>query len=267
MDLELLTALAEVNRLRIVELLNLGPRPVGEISVELGLRQPQTTKHLQTLERAGLVTMHPLGQRRIYALRREPLEALRGWLEGLEPEHPSENVLEQYAEAIDAERGRAERDPGWAVGRTTRLTRKLPAAPNDVWAHWTTPALVRRWWSPEHFEVAECEIEAAVDGPLRIVMQEGDGACYLARGRFLALAPPRRLRFELSHIGPDDEPLFTAIHDVRLDPRNDGTQLTLVVRVTEATPAAVPALAGLKLGWRQLLTKLAHSLNSDGEQG
>ena len=31
------------------------PRPVGEIAARLDLRQPQVTKHLQTLERTGLV--------------------------------------------------------------------------------------------------------------------------------------------------------------------------------------------------------------------
>ena len=39
-------------------------------------RQPQTTKHLQTLERAGVVTSQRTGQRRIYALRPGPLRDL-----------------------------------------------------------------------------------------------------------------------------------------------------------------------------------------------
>jgi DNA-binding transcriptional ArsR family regulator len=72
-DVLVLAALAEPNRLRIVELLGEAPRPVGEIATALGLRQPQVTKHLQTLERAGLVRVHPLGQRRVYVLRRSPL--------------------------------------------------------------------------------------------------------------------------------------------------------------------------------------------------
>src|SRR5436853_7161480 len=83
-DSGLLAALAEPNRLRIVELLGESPRPVGEIAARLDLRQPQVTKHLQTLERTGLVEAHPLGRRRIYALRREPLRAPRDWLGGFE---------------------------------------------------------------------------------------------------------------------------------------------------------------------------------------
>ena len=90
MDAQLFSALNEPNRLRIVELLNSAPRSVGEVAAQLGLRQPQTTKHLQTLQRAGLVTMHPLGQRRIYALRRERFRELLDWLETLAPESPSD---------------------------------------------------------------------------------------------------------------------------------------------------------------------------------
>src|SRR5215217_8656254 len=110
MDPDTLAALAEPNRLRIVELLEKAPRAVGEIAALLELRQPQATKHLQTLQRAGLVTMHPLGQRRIYALHREPLRELRRWLEPFEIDHPSEDVLEQYRRAIEAEQQHP--DPG-----------------------------------------------------------------------------------------------------------------------------------------------------------
>ncbi|MGL1442127.1 helix-turn-helix domain-containing protein, partial [Vibrio parahaemolyticus] len=45
MDSRLLAALAEPNRLRIIELLGEAPRPVGEIATTLGVRQPQVTKH------------------------------------------------------------------------------------------------------------------------------------------------------------------------------------------------------------------------------
>lgn len=76
-----LTALAEPNRLRIVELLREGPRPVGEIAATLQLRQPQVSKHLRILSAAGLVDVHPSAQQRIYHLRAEPFQALDAWLD------------------------------------------------------------------------------------------------------------------------------------------------------------------------------------------
>ena len=76
-----LSALAESNRLRIVDLLREGPRPVGEIATELGLRQPQVSKHLRVLLDAGLVEVHPNAQQRVYELRPQPFTEMSAWLE------------------------------------------------------------------------------------------------------------------------------------------------------------------------------------------
>ncbi len=76
-----LSALAEPNRLAIVQLLRRTPLPVGEIATRLELRQPQVSKHLRVLSAAGLVQVRPVAQQRIYALRPEPLKELDAWLE------------------------------------------------------------------------------------------------------------------------------------------------------------------------------------------
>lgn len=78
---ETLAALAEPNRLRIVELLRAGPRPVGEISTRLQLRQPQVSKHLQLLREVGLVDVQAIAQQRVYELRPEPFRKLHAWVE------------------------------------------------------------------------------------------------------------------------------------------------------------------------------------------
>src|SRR5438034_2715139 len=75
------SALAEPNRLEIVQLLRRKPLPVGEIAARLELGQPQGSKHLRVLSEAGLVQVHPVAQQRIYALRPEPLRELDLWLE------------------------------------------------------------------------------------------------------------------------------------------------------------------------------------------
>jgi DNA-binding transcriptional ArsR family regulator len=79
--LETFRALAEPNRLQIVELLLNGPRPVGDMVDQLGLRQPQVSKHLRVLSEAGLVDVRVDAQRRIYALRPQPLQELEEWIE------------------------------------------------------------------------------------------------------------------------------------------------------------------------------------------
>ncbi len=75
-----LTALAEPNRLHIMEILQDGPRSVGEIVEQLGLRQPQVSKHLRVLVEAGLVEVERDAQRRIYRVRPQPFQELDGWL-------------------------------------------------------------------------------------------------------------------------------------------------------------------------------------------
>jgi DNA-binding transcriptional ArsR family regulator len=67
--------------LRIVELLRAGPRPVGAIAKRLRLRQPQVSKHLQTLKEAGLVSSYADGQKRVYGLRIGPFQKLSQWLD------------------------------------------------------------------------------------------------------------------------------------------------------------------------------------------
>jgi DNA-binding transcriptional ArsR family regulator len=76
-----LNALAEPNRMRIVELLREGPCPVGEIAGRLQIRQPQVSKHLHVLSRAGLVKMKPAANQRVYQLEAKPFEELGDWLE------------------------------------------------------------------------------------------------------------------------------------------------------------------------------------------
>ena len=72
--------LAEPTRRRILDLLLQGERPVGDLVAALGVAQPNVSKHLRALSDAGLVRVRPDGQRRIYALRAEPLRELDTWL-------------------------------------------------------------------------------------------------------------------------------------------------------------------------------------------
>jgi len=94
--LETLKALAEPNRLHIVELLRDGPRPVGDMVQRLHLRQPQVSKHLRVLSDAGLVDARVDAQRRIYTLRTAPLQQLDVWLEGYR------QLWEQNFQRLDA---------------------------------------------------------------------------------------------------------------------------------------------------------------------
>lgn len=81
--------------MRIVELLREGPLTVGEIADRLGLRQPQTSKHLKVLSDSGIVEATADGNRRIYRLRPEPFRALDAWL------HSFRLVMEERLDNLD----------------------------------------------------------------------------------------------------------------------------------------------------------------------
>lgn len=80
-NISTLSALAESNRMHIVELLRQGPQTVGEIADRLGLKQPQTSKHLKVLSDSGIVEVQAQANRRIYKLRPEPFQALDYWIQ------------------------------------------------------------------------------------------------------------------------------------------------------------------------------------------
>jgi DNA-binding transcriptional ArsR family regulator len=81
MNVMTLSALAEPNRMRIVEFLRDEPRSVGEIAKKLTLRQPQVSKHLRVLTETGWVEVRPLAQQRIYQLQATHFQELDKWLE------------------------------------------------------------------------------------------------------------------------------------------------------------------------------------------
>lgn len=80
---EVWNALAEPNRVRIVELLRAGPLTVGEIAERLELRQPQVSKHLRVLNESKLVEVQPIANRRIYQLRSQAFQELDHWLQSI----------------------------------------------------------------------------------------------------------------------------------------------------------------------------------------
>lgn len=77
-------ALGEPTRLRIVELLRLGPSSVGDIADALGIRQPQVSKHLRVLGEVGLVSGRAEARWRIYRLEAEPFGQIAHWLDSFE---------------------------------------------------------------------------------------------------------------------------------------------------------------------------------------
>ncbi|MET0782443.1 MAG: metalloregulator ArsR/SmtB family transcription factor [Microbacterium sp.] len=79
--IETLAALAEPNRLAIVEYLRGGPLSVGDIVERTGMSQPLVSKHLKVLSDVAIVDRRVDGKRRIYALEQSRFAELDRWLD------------------------------------------------------------------------------------------------------------------------------------------------------------------------------------------
>lgn len=82
MHIDTFEALADRTRRRIVESLQSGEKPVGEIVKRSGIHQSGVSRHLRILQEAGFVAVRPEGQQRFYSLRPEPFRELDTWLTG-----------------------------------------------------------------------------------------------------------------------------------------------------------------------------------------
>ncbi|MEU6796145.1 metalloregulator ArsR/SmtB family transcription factor [Nonomuraea wenchangensis] len=262
----ILTALADPARRRLVELLAERPRAVGVLAQLAGARQPQTTKHLQSLERAGLVTSQRSGQRRVYALRAGPLRELAAALTRLadtaDQAGGSRETYDRYGLNLQAER-LAAKEPGWADGRSFTFHRSLAGSPEEVWRHLTEAGLLARWWTPEDLRVSELVFEARQGG--RIVheyrdAEDADGSDLVvgrARGVVDDVRPGEHLAYRLSPELPDGSPAFTAHLDLALRPAGGGTGLDVHFRITDSAVESADFVAGIEIGFGQSLDKLA----------
>lgn len=254
------SALADSARWRIVELLAERPRSVGELAEATGLRQPQTTKHLQTLARAGLVTVFPLGQRRVYALEAAPLAAfeqrLRDLVKSIDAHADERDVIARYRAAIEAETAVADGER-WADGRTFSFERLLDGPRDVVWRHWVDPDLLASWWAVPSMTVADCALEPEPGGRALLVYRDAEGRLYPSEGQVHVAQEPEHLAFDLSVLDAAGAVSFIGHYDLRLSAVSGGTHLRLDLRITDTTVEAVPYIAGIATGWSQVLNNLA----------
>jgi len=72
-------AVAERNRRVLIDLMKAGPRAVGELVAGSGMSYSATSQHLAILRRAGLVSSHASGRRRVYGLHPAALQEVHDW--------------------------------------------------------------------------------------------------------------------------------------------------------------------------------------------
>jgi uncharacterized protein YndB with AHSA1/START domain/DNA-binding transcriptional ArsR family regulator len=254
---QVLATIGEPTRFRIVMLLADSPRTVGELTAALGALQPQTTKHVQALEAAGVIRVRKLGRRRLASLNRESLGRLAAWFEGLAAQTDDDRALDDYAAGVAEAEERA--GSGQPVSVDFTLERRVPASRDAVWHAWTDPEVAARWWSPRHFTVVRCAIAPEPGARTELVLSEADGAEYASTGVVQEVETGSLLRFELSPVDAEGRVVLPVEVSLRLDGEAE-TALRVIVRASAANPEAAPMLAGLEPAWSQQLDRLEQVL-------
>src|SRR5215213_4414700 len=77
-------AVAEPRRRQILDALAGGERPVNDLVRELGLGQPQVSKHLRVLREVGVVDVREHGRQRLYRLNGPALKPIHDWVKTYE---------------------------------------------------------------------------------------------------------------------------------------------------------------------------------------
>ena len=139
------------------------------------------------------------------------------------------------------------------------ITREFEAPRHLVYKAWTTPELVRRWWSGRQGEMTLVEIDLRVGGRWRYVMTSG-GQEIAFNGEYSEIVENERLvHTEVYEAMPDDG----AINVVTFADSDGGTRLELLVQCkTEETRDGIIA-SGMEVGMQEqmdLLEELAASL-------
>jgi uncharacterized protein YndB with AHSA1/START domain len=133
-----------------------------------------------------------------------------------------------------------------------------------VWAAWTTPEHLKKWFTPAPWTTVECEIDLRPGGIFRTVMRSPEGQTFPNVGCYLEVVPNELLVFT-NALGPCYRPagststpadplLFTAV--ISLDAEGKQTKYTaLVIHGNEMSRKKHEDM-GFNQGWGAALDQL-----------
>lgn len=146
------------------------------------------------------------------------------------------------------------------------ITREFDAPRHLVYRAWTTPELVRRWWSGRQGEMRDVEIDLRVGGRWRYVMMTNDGSEVAFHGDYREIVPDERIvTTEVYEMGPEevdgsDDPV---LNDVTFSEVEGRTVLTLLVRCPSKEIRDAIVESGMEVGMQEqmdLLEQIAISI-------
>lgn len=137
------------------------------------------------------------------------------------------------------------------------LERDVDVPPHLVWAAWTQPELLKKWFVPAPWSLADVELDLRPGGTFRTVMRSPEGEEHPGNGCVLEVVPNQRLVFT-DTMGPgyrpSAKPFFTAI--VTMEPHGRGTRYRALARHGTAATREQHEAMGFHHGWGLALDQL-----------
>ena len=140
------------------------------------------------------------------------------------------------------------------------LERVVDVPPHLVWAAWTTPEYLKKWFTPAPWQTVECEIDLRPGGIFRTVMRSPEGQELSHTGCYLEVIEPEKLVWTgalkegYRPQKPGFAPLFTAV--ILLEPHGTGTKYTAIAIHGDEEGARKHADMGFRDGWGKALDQL-----------
>jgi uncharacterized protein YndB with AHSA1/START domain len=133
------------------------------------------------------------------------------------------------------------------------IKREFDAPRHLVYKAYTTPELIKRWWSGDRGKVTSAEVDLRVGGKWRYVMTANAGFEVAFHGEFREIVPNERLVSTEVYEGmPDGEALDTATF-AEVDGR---TLLTIVMQLANKEDRDAVINSGMEGGMQEAMNHL-----------
>lgn len=140
--------------------------------------------------------------------------------------------------------------------REITLTRLFDAPRARVWAAWTEPEHLVKWFAPAGFSCPEASVDLRVGGEARLVMRGPDGVDMPNVGHFEEVVDQQRLVMRSEVNGPDGAPLIRSRYVATFEDAGGRCRITVTAKAQVFSEQMLPALEGMQLGWDQCIDKL-----------
>ena len=133
------------------------------------------------------------------------------------------------------------------------ITREFDAPKELVYKAYTTPELVRRWWTGERGEMTTCEIDLRVGGTWRYVMIAHGDFEVAFHGEYREIVPNERIVTTEVYEGMPDA---KAVDHVTFTEEDGRTTLTMLVQHRNQEERDAHLNSGMEAGMQESMDRL-----------